>query len=449
MIWELTVLNIKLALNSLNRNRLRTALTMLGVIIGVAAVLTMVALGTGARGSVEQEVSSAGTNIVYVKSGNYTRGGDGIGILSGLGAADTLIKEDSDAIEGLSGIANVSPGNSVRTFISSNGVRIFSRIQGVSPSFENIYSWNYLKGGAIESPADESAVLGVNLAADLFGPDTDPIGQVVQLRTTDYTVVGVTDDSADDHSEVMFVPWLTLQSNLEKTNLDSIIVSVQRAGEASSIAEEIRALLRQRHGLVDTNNSEIRTGYLTQQGGVGGVPDDFTVETQAAEVLTKGLYTPAAAFALANLPKLDQVTLEEMTDTLDRASGTMTALLASIAGASLFVGGIGIMNIMLVSITERTREIGLRMASGARDTDVTRQFLIEAITLSSVGGLIGLGVGLLSAKLVSVSLGWPATVTLSSMVLAIFIAASVGLVFGYYPARRAAELNPIDALRTE
>ena len=449
MIWELTVLNIKLALNSLNRNRLRTALTMLGVIIGVAAVLTMVALGTGARGSVEQEVSSAGTNIVYVKSGNYTRGGDGIGILSGLGAAETLIKEDSDAIEGLSGIANVSPGNSVRTFISSNGVRIFSRIQGVSPSFENIYSWNYLKGGAIESPADESAVLGVNLAADLFGPDTDPIGQVVQLRTTDYTVVGVTDDSADDHSEVMFVPWLTLQSNLEKTNLDSIIVSVQRAGEASSIAEEIRALLRQRHGLVDTNNSEIRTGYLTQQGGVGGVPDDFTVETQAAEVLTKGLYTPAAAFALANLPKLDQVTLEEMTDTLDRASGTMTALLASIAGASLFVGGIGIMNIMLVSITERTREIGLRMASGARDTDVTRQFLIEAITLSSVGGLIGLGVGLLSAKLVSVSLGWPATVTLSSMVLAIFIAASVGLVFGYYPARRAAELNPIDALRTE
>ena len=449
MIWELTVLNIKLALNSLNRNRLRTALTMLGVIIGVAAVLTMVALGTGARGSVEQEVSSAGTNIVYVKSGNYTRGGDGIGILSGLGAAETLIKEDSDAIEGLPGIANVSPGNSVRTFISSNGVRIFSRIQGVSPSFENIYSWNYLKGGAIESPAGKSAVLGVNLAADLFGPEADPIGQVVQLRATDYIVVGVTDDSADDHSEVMFVPWLTLQGNLEKTNLDSIIVSVQRAGEASSIAEEIRALLRQRHGLIDTSNSEIRTGYLTQQGGVGGVPDDFTVETQAAEVLTKGLYTPAAAFALANLPKLDQVTLEEMTDTLDRASGTMTALLASIAGASLFVGGIGIMNIMLVSITERTREIGLRMASGARDTDVTRQFLIEAITLSSVGGLIGLGVGLLSAKLVSVSLGWPATVTLSSMVLAIFIAASVGLVFGYYPARRAAELNPIDALRTE
>ena len=449
MIWELSLLNIKLALNSLNRNRLRTALTMLGVIIGVAAVLTMVALGTGARGSVEQEVSSAGTNIVYVKSGNYTRGGDGIGILSGLGAADTLVEADSDAIQELPGIANVSPGNSVRTFISSNGTQIFARIQGISTSFENIYSWNYVQGGSIENPTSESAVLGTNLAADLFGAEVNPIGQVVQLRDTNYTVIGVTDDSADDHSEVMFVPWRTLQSNLDKTNLDSITISVQRAGEASSISEEIRALLRQRHGLVDPNNSEARTGYLTQQGGVGGVPDDFTVETQAAEVLTKGLYTPAAAFALANLPKLDQVTLEEMTDTLDRASGTMTALLASIAGASLFVGGIGIMNIMLVSITERTREIGLRMASGARGTDVTRQFLIEAITLSSVGGLIGLGVGLLSAKLVSISLGWPATVTFSSIVLAICIAASVGLVFGYYPARRAAELNPIDALRTE
>ena len=449
MIWELTLLNIKLALNSLNRNRLRTALTMLGVIIGVAAVLTMVALGTGARGSVEQEVSSAGTNIVYVKSGNYTRGGDGVGILSGLGAADTLVEGDSDAIQGLPGIANVSPGNSVRTFISSNGARTFSRIQGISPSFGNIYSWNYVQGGAIESPTSESAILGTNLAVDLFGSEVNPIGQVVQLRDINYTVIGVTDDSADDHSEVMFVPWRTLQNSLDKTNLDSITISVQRAGEASSIAEEIRALLRQRHGLVDSNNSEVRTGYLTQQGGVGGVPDDFTVETQAAEVLTKGLYTPAAAFALANLPKLDQVTLEEMTDTLDRASGTMTALLASIAGASLFVGGIGIMNIMLVSITERTREIGLRMASGARGSDVTRQFLIEAITLSSVGGLIGLCVGLLSAKLVSISLGWPATVTFSSIVLAICIAASVGLIFGYYPARRAAELNPIDALRTE
>ena len=449
MIWELTLLNIKLALNSLNRNRLRTALTMLGVIIGVAAVLTMVALGTGARGSVEQEVSSAGTNIVYVKSGNYTRGGDGVGILSGLGAADTLIEGDSDAIQGLSGIANVSPGNSVRTFISSNGARTFSRIQGISPSFGNIYSWNYVQGGAIESPTSESAILGTNLAVDLFGSEVNPIGQVVQLRDINYTVIGVTDDSADDHSEVMFVPWRTLQNSLDKTNLDSITISVQRAGEASSIAEEIRALLRQRHGLVDSNNSEVRTGYLTQQGGVGGVPDDFTVETQAAEVLTKGLYTPAAAFALANLPKLDQVTLEEMTDTLDRASGTMTALLASIAGASLFVGGIGIMNIMLVSVSSRTREIGLRMALGATLWDVLTQFLVESLTLAMLGGLLGLAIGFLALYTANGWLGWAIAFSPAMFFVAALSSALVGSVFGFVPARRAALLDPVLSLRSE
>jgi ABC-type antimicrobial peptide transport system permease subunit len=207
----------------------------------------------------------------------------------------------------------------------------------------------------------------------------------------------------------------------------------------------VSTILRKRHGIEGIPSE----GYLAGQGGVGGTPDDFTVETQAAQALTQGLYTPAAAFALANLPKLDEVTLEEMSDTLDRASDTMTALLASIAGVSLIVGGIGIMNIMLVSITERTREIGLRMAAGARSGDVALQFLIEAMTLSMVGGLIGLVLGLLSAQLIGWSLGWPATVSIGAMLLAIGIAALVGLVFGSYPARRASLLDPIEALRTE
>ena len=236
---------------------------------------------------------------------------------------------------------------------------------------------------------------------------------------------------------------------INKQSLDSIVVSTTRAGEAASVADEIRMLLRQRHGMITENNAEARSGYLSNQGGVGGVPDDFTVETQAEEVLTKGLYTPAAAFALANLPKLDQVNLEEMTDTLDKANGTMTALLASIAGASLFVGGIGIMNIMLVSITERTKEIGLRMAAGAKKTDVSRQFLVEAVTLSSAGGFIGLFTGLILARVVSLVLGWPAQVTLTSVLVALGVAAAVGVVFGYYPAQKAAMLDPIDALRAE
>ena len=444
-----TVLNIKLAVGSLNRNKLRSALTMLGVIIGVAAVLTMVALGTGARGSVEQEVTSAGTNLIYVKSGNYTRGGEGVGILSGRGAADTLSVADSEEIAKLVGVRDISPGNSLRTFIEFGEGQSFGRIQGVSDAFARMYAWNFLAGSNFSSSSTDEVIVGRSIAGDIFGSYVDALGKRVQLRDSSFEIVGVIDDSTDDHNEVLFIPWESLQSTINKQNLDSIIVSTNRAGEAASVAEEIRLVLRQRHGIINEANAEARAGYLANQGGVGGIPDDFTVETQAEEVLTRGLYTPAAAFALANLPKLDQVNLEEMTDTLDKANGTMTALLASIAGASLFVGGIGIMNIMLVSITERTKEIGLRMATGAKKTDVSRQFLVEAVTLSSVGGLVGLLVGLMLAQLVTLVLGWPATVTLVSVVVALGVAAAVGVIFGYYPAQKAAMLDPIDALRAE
>ncbi len=444
-----TLLNIKLAISSLNRNRLRSVLTMLGVIIGVAAVLTMVALGTGARGSVEQEVTSAGTNLVYVKSGNYTRGGEGVGILSGQGAADTLLISDSEEIGQLQGVRDISPGNSLRTFVNISGIQSFVRIQGVSGAFAKMYAWEFVAGENFENNSSREVILGRALANEVFGKGANADGATVNFRGSDFKIVGIIDDSAEDHSEVLFIPWRTLQSMINKQSLDSIVVSTTRAGEAASVADEIRMLLRQRHGMITENNAEARSGYLSNQGGVGGVPDDFTVETQAEEVLTKGLYTPAAAFALANLPKLDQVNLEEMTDTLDKANGTMTALLASIAGASLFVGGIGIMNIMLVSITERTKEIGLRMAAGAKKTDVSRQFLVEAVTLSSAGGFIGLFTGLILARVVSLVLGWPAQVTLTSVLVALGVAAAVGVVFGYYPAQKAAMLDPIDALRAE
>ncbi len=430
--------NIKLAIRSLSRNPLRTVLTMLGIIIGVAAVLTMVALGTGARASVESEVSSAGTNIVFVRSGNYTRGGKTVGIASGLGAANTLIPDDGNAIvQQVAGVTAISPGISLRTFVSAGDAREFLRVQGVASNFSSIYTWNLSQGRMLVDNGPAEAVLGQTLATKLYGSG-NPIGNVIQVRDTVYTVVGVTDGQADDHAEVLFVPWQLLQASMGVGHIDSLTLAAEKAGETSRIGDEVKSILRARHNI------------STELGADGMLePDDFIVETQAAQALTKGLYTPAAAFALANLPKLDEVTLDEMADTLDRASNTMTALLASIAAVSLIVGGIGIMNIMLVAITERTREIGLRMATGARSGDVAMLFLIESITLSVVGGLIGLVLGLLSAQVVGWSLGWPATISVASTVMAIGIAALVGLIFGIYPARRASLLDPIEALRTE
>jgi len=441
--------NIRLALRSLSRNPLRTLLTMLGIIIGVAAVLTMVALGTGARASVQDEVGSAGTNIIYIKAGNYTRGGSSVGIASGLGAATTLVPADSAAItQGISGLRGVSPGNSVRGFISAADKRHFARVQGIAPDYADMYSWTFPTGRMLSAEFGNEAVLGSAVAIELFGSAESAIGKIISLRNDSYTVVGITDGTAEDHPDVVFVPWQTFQSSLGLDYLDGITIAAEKAGETSRLADEISALLRDRHGLLD---AVVQSDVVLKPGQIpeGALPDDFTVETQAAQALTKGLYTPAAAFALANLPKLDAVTLEEMADTLDKASSTMTALLASIAGVSLIVGGIGIMNIMLVSITERTREIGMRMAAGARTGDVAMQFLVEAVTLSLIGGLVGLILGLLSARVIGWSLGWPTSVSIESMSLAIGIAAAVGLLFGSYPAQRASQLNPIDALRTE
>ncbi len=462
---SLLTVNIRLALRSLNRNRMRTLLTMLGIIIGVAAVLTMVALGTGARASVEDEVGSAGTNLIFVSAGNYTRGGESVGMAAGLGSAKTLTPGDAAAIAAsVAGIHYSSPGVSTRAFVVNGDTREFARVQGISADFSQMYAWTMVSGHPFTdddvSGGAARIVLGRDLAQKLFGASASATGKTVQIRDSTYTVAGVIAGEAEDQHEVAFVPWTTLQRSLGMAHLQTITIAAAKAGEASRIASEITALLRTRHRAVLAGQSPSRflsqqsqqsqqSGYLAAQGGVGDTPDDFTVRTQAAQALTKGLYTPAAAFALANLPRLDQVNLEEMSETLDRASDTMTALLASIAGVSLVVGGIGIMNIMLVSVTERTREIGLRMATGARTQAIALQFLTEAVTLSLIGGLAGLLLGLISSRIVGWTLGWPTRVSPGAILLAVGIAAAVGLLFGSYPARRAARLDPIEALRTE
>jgi len=427
---------VRIAVRALGRHKLRTFLTMLGMIIGVAAVMTMMALGSGAQASVEDEMKSAGTNLVYVSAGNYTRGGDDVKVASGLGSAKTLVPADVDAIKSqVIGIKFISPGASDRAPMTAGGRRYFNRVLGVGAEFSAAHSWTLRRGSTMFGPSDVAqrarvAVIGTRAASALFG-DAEAVGQSFTIRSDTFRVVGVTESNVEDQPDSVFVPVTTLQQMKGLTSLETITVAAEQAGEASRIATEIGALLRSRHHLS------------------GSAPDDFTVKTEAAKALTKGLYTSAAVFVLANLPQLDQITLEEMTGTLQQTSRTLTMLLGSIAAISLVVGGIGIMNIMLVSVTERTREIGLRMALGARGRDVLVQFLVEALTLSVAGGAVGIAFGFLSSRAVTQMLEWQTVISPGAVGLAFTTALFTGVFFGFYPARRASQLDPIDALRFE
>ena len=427
---------IRVAIRALGRNVLRSALTMLGIVIGVAAVMAMVALGNGAQAAVESEMRSAGANLVFVTAGNYTRGGDAVNIRSGLGAATTLTAADADAIAAVPGVAYRAPGVSDRAFTSTGNERFFGRIQGTDVAFPLLYDWKFEAGGFFTTgdvaARARTAVLGRVVAARLFGSAGRAIGQSVRLKEQVFTVIGVTASVAADQAETVFVPYTTLQEILGISYLHGVVVGTREAGDASPVAEAITRLLRTRHGLVGS-----------------GLPDDFVVRTQAAEAVSKGLYTSVAAFALANMGNLDKMTLDEMRGALSRASATMTALLAGIAAVSLIVGGIGIMNVMLVAVTERTREIGVRRAVGARSRDVLAQFLLEAVTLSVLGGLAGIVAGFLASAWIERMLEWPARVSPGAVGLAFSIAVAVGVFFGFYPARKASQLDPIDALRYE
>jgi ABC-type antimicrobial peptide transport system permease subunit len=451
--------SLRVAIRAMGRHKLRTALTMLGMTIGVAAVIAMVGLGTGARETVSDNLQSAGTALINVRAGNYTRGGSESNIPSGLGAATTLTPEDAEEIAKVPGVKYYSPGVRFRGWVSAGSQRVFTQVFGTGASFSQIEGW-VVKPGTFFKPSDVSsgaavAVLGKVARDRLFGDDANPVGKAIVLHNATFRVIGVSSSDDDEQIESIFIPYPTLQTLLGIAYVHSVTVFAAHAGEATPIAGEIRALLRKRHHLDTAAAIERvrRTGLPGNQmpGGPGSymVPDDFTVKTQAAEALTKGLYTSVAAFILANMPKVDQINMQEMAGTLNRAGMTMAALLGAIATISLVVGGIGIMNTMLLSVTERTREIGILRAVGARSRDVLLQFLVEAVTLGLCGGLAGVTLGFISAFLITNLLEWPASVSLGSAALAFGIAAAVGVFFGFYPARRASRLDPINALRYE
>jgi len=399
---------LRIALKALGRNKMRTALTMLGMIIGVAAVITMVALGTGAQSSIEAQIQSAGTNMIIVSAGNFMQGG----VRLGQGNASTLVPEDAVAIAQQAGVQYVAAGSNTRGQIIAGNQNWNTQVQGTDVDMPLIRSWP-AREGAFFTPQDVStaakvAVLGSVVRDQLFLPDASPIGQVIRIQNQPFTVVGVMGSKGQsgmgqDQDDTIFVPYTTVMKKLRGiTNIQQVTVSAASAGDTTRVADNIATLLRTRHKIQP------------------GEPDDFMVRT-----------------------------MEEMASVRKEATQTMTALLASIAGVSLLVGGIGIMNIMLVSVTERTREIGLRMAIGARGRDVLLQFLVEAVVLSLFGGGIGIALGFGVARGVTFFQGWPTSVSANAVAVAFGFAAMTGVFFGFYPARKAAALDPIDALRFE
>ncbi len=447
--------SLKIASIALRKNKMRTGLALLGMTIGVAAVLTMFALGTGAQKNVSSEVKSAGTTLLFVRAGNYTRGGEELKIASGLGSANTLTPDDAAAVAGVSGVAHASGLVRIRSWVNHGTDREFTQIYGVDVDYPRMFDWTFEKGrffkkGSVDD-AENVAVIGSTLRDQLF-PDENPVGQQIEIHGTPFTVKGWFSSSDEDQAAMAVVPYTALQKLTHAQNLTQITVSAEQAGDASQIAKDIVPLLRARHNLDQkkaTPAAGLGLGGLQGSGAGGGVPDDFTVKTQASEALTKGLNTSVAAFILANMPQMDQVNLQEMSGTLSRAGQTMTALLAAIATISLIVGGIGIMNIMLMSVTERTREIGIRRAVGARARDVLMQFLVEAMLLGAAGGLCGIALGFLASFAITNLMQWPAEVSFANVALSFGVAAAVGVFFGFYPAQRASRLNPIEALRFE
>jgi putative ABC transport system permease protein len=399
---------LKVAFRALRRNKLRTILTMLGIIIGVGAVIAMVGIGNGAKAQVQARIAALGQNVIQVFSGSITRGG----AHSGFGGAGTLTIEDAQAMEReVPGVVAVSPEVRTGAQAMAGNNNWSASIMGESVDYLTIRQWD-LADGAMFSEVDvrsagKVCILGKTTADKLF-PEDDPISKIIRIRNVPVKVLGLLKSKGasmfgSDQDDVIIMPYTTAMKRFAGvTTLRSIIVQAADADQITEVQNAITALLRQRHRIQP------------------GADDDFMLRSQ-----------------------------QEIADTMTATTDVMTALLAAIASVSLLVGGIGIMNIMLVSVTERTREIGIRMAVGARGRDILLQFLIEAVVLSSTGGLLGILAGVGGAKLITMIKEWPTLVSPNSIIIAFVFSAAVGVFFGFYPARKASQLDPIDALHYE
>ena len=405
---------IKIAFRALRRNKMRTVLTMLGIIIGVGAVIAMVALGRGAKAQVESRIAALGQNVIQVFSGSVNRSG----VVSGFGGAGTLTVDDALAIQNeVPGVLAVSPEVRNNAQITSGENNWSTQVMGEGVDYLTIRVWGMAEGAMFTDVDVRSAakvcVLGKTTADRLF-PDGDGVGKIIRVSmrggsaSAPMKVLGVlkvkgANMGGQDQDDTIIVPYTTAMKRFSgATTLRQMQVSAASAKQMVSVQNGIAELLRQRHRIQD------------------GRDDDFILRNQ-----------------------------QEITEAQTATTDTMTALLAGVAIISLIVGGIGIMNIMLVSVTERTREIGIRMAVGARGHDILLQFLIEAVTLSSTGGLLGIALGIGGAQIITLLKQWPTTVSPESIIIAFVFSAAVGIFFGFYPARKASKLDPIDALRYE
>ena len=400
---------IRIAMRALARNKMRSSLTMLGIIIGVGAVIAMVSVGQGAQQQAQQQIAAMGSNILFVGSGTVTRGG----MRMGSGATKTLIYDDMLAILRESpAVKAAAPGSQSSAQVVYGNDNWATQINGTEPQYFDIRTWPFQEGSSFSQNdvdmAANVAVIGETVRKNLFGA-TDPVGETIRISNLPFKVVGVlvpkgtSAAMGQDQDDVIIVPITTLQKKITGQDwLRWIMVSAISREASYTAQQQITSLLRDRH--------RIRSGQ----------DDDFMVRN-----------------------------LADVADLADQQARLFTVLLASIASISLIVGGIGIMNIMLVSVTERTREIGIRMAIGATEGDVQQQFLIEAVVLSLVGGAVGIMSGVGASYLITQTLGWPVLVSPMAIVAAVVFSMAVGIFFGFYPARKAARMDPIEALRYE